>query len=49
MISGEEEVTRYMFLAVCLGCSDRGVTVSPGRGCVTGVVTAGCDDSRDLI
>ena len=47
-VSGEE-VNRYMLLALCLGCSARGVTVSPGISCVTADITAGCDDSLELI
>ena len=45
MESGDDDVTRYMFLTVCLGCADSGVTVSPGCGMVTGVTLVGCVES----
>ena len=45
MESGDDDVTRYMFLTVCLGCAESGVTVSPGCGMVTGVTLVGCVES----
>ena len=42
MESGDDDVTRYMFLTVCLGCAESVVTVSPGCGMLMGVTLVGC-------
>ena len=43
--SGEDDMIRYMFLTVCLGCADSGVIVSQGSSRVECVICDGCEDS----